>query len=1716
MNEAAGTVTLYVNRTGDLSQAATVQIDTADVTAKAGTDYTAFSQQLTFAPGQGQASFTVDITNKHVLGNPEQFNVKLSIPSGADPLLADVSSTNGLAAVTISETAASHFSVGDTFGNPTVGVSEAAGTVRVFVNRSGNLAGTATVDIQSVDGTAMAGTDYTALTHQTLTFADGQAQQFVDIPITDLHKISGTEQFNVKLSATPPNSDPLNADISQDTATVTISDNDPVQSHFTVGDANGNGTLAVNEAAGTVRIFVNRSGSLAGTAKVDLKTVDGTGPAGTAALAGTDYTALATQTLVFGPGVAQQFVDIPILDPHKVGGSVQFTAQLALTPGQADDSADITANHSAATVTINDNDPVASHFSIGDADGKTALSVNESAGTVTIVVKRSGSLAGPASIDIQTDDGTAKAGTTDPADYVGLSRQTLTFADQQDQMSITIPIRDVHKTSGTSQFAVELLVPNGADATLADLVPNANKATVTINDNDPAPSHFALLGDGKTANQVTAVTVDEQAGTATFTVVRTGDTTGAASVNYATVDGTAKSTGTPADFQAATGTVSFLANETQKTITIPINNPGKTSGSTQFTVTLSAPLNGDLTVGRDSGTVTIIDEDPVINQFSIFGDGTSTIAAVDEGAGTITFVVKRAGDATGTASVDYTTVDDTAQAGTAYTKMSGTLQFASGEVEKMITVPILHSLDAGSDQFNIQLSNPTNGDIAANNATGIAVINNFPLSVFSIASTDVNDTDGKATITVTRSGNLSGAASVKYQTADNTAIAGTDYTAIPLTELDFASGEGSKTFTVDLINTHKVNASAQFNVKLSTVAADVTNGTVSAQAATGVVTIHDLGPSHFSIGSVVANDNDGMATLTITRSGDPTGPATVKYRTVDGTAVAGTAYTGVPLTEVDFADGEMSKTITVPLISTHNLARNDQFTVALSQSTNADITAGMDVGTVTIHELGASHFAINSSTVNNNDGTARLTVTRSGDLTGPAAVKFQTLNGTATAGTDFTSVPITELDFADGESSKTITVNLLNGHRALGTGQFTVQLSTPVNADITSGGGKGIVTINDLGPSIFTISNATAHEADGTVTLTVSRTGDTSGPAAVTYQTADGTALQGIDYTAIAATELDFGPNEAQKTITIPLRDAQSSGADINFTVKLSSPQNAVIATNQSNNPLDTGTITVKEDDVLGSHFSIQGPAAVNETAGTVTFTVHRTGNLSKSASVSLSTADGVAVAGTDYVSTAQTLNFAGTSGTDQTQTFTVPLINFNHHADSQFSVNLTSAHFADISGTQGSAQVTIHDDADLSATIADVSVTKPTSGVSQATFTLKLSNPDNTEDLTFKLQTVDGTGANGATSAGPNADFRADSFILVTIPKGQTSATFTVDIRGNDVINAGPETFTVQSTSVPAAITGPIQTTGTITENVAEVVTVAPASASEGGNEVFQVTLAHPFAKDFTFTYVTMDGTAKAGTDFTGVTLQSAVHTLTILAGQTTGTIPISTLTPPGTGGSKAFTIELSSPSSGTFAASSITGTIIENPATTLSIDDATITEGGNEVFHVTLSQAVGTDTTFTYVTHDGAATNGTAAKSGTDYAGTSTPITVTIPAGQTTATFSIPTIDPGIAGPPKTFTVELASPSTGITLGDSSGTGTITNIHAPSVRINDVQILEGSDPANPNMAVFTVTLSHAVPDQSVVLQYFTVDGTSPNGATSVGTAKDFTGHQLHQPQLP
>jgi Calx-beta domain len=156
-------------------------------------------------------------------------------------------------------------------------------------------------------------------------------------------------------------------------------------------------------------------------------------------------------------------------------------------------------------------------------------------------------------------------------------------------------------------------------------------------------------------------------------------------------------------------------------------------------------------------------------------------------------------------TVDYSTSNGTAIAGSDYTATSGTLTFAAGVTSRTFTIPIVKdTLDESDETVNLTLSNPTGGaTIGASDTAVLTIIDNDTGGVlqFSSATYTVNEgvRSGKALIKVTRSGGRASGVSVDYTITDGTAVAGADYGA-PNGTLTFNAGQTSKTFTIDIIN----------------------------------------------------------------------------------------------------------------------------------------------------------------------------------------------------------------------------------------------------------------------------------------------------------------------------------------------------------------------------------------------------------------------------------------------------------------------------------------------------------------------------------------------------------------------------------------------------------------------------------------------------------------------------------------------------------------------------------------------------------------------------------------------------------------------------------------------------------------------------------------------------------------------------------------------------
>ena len=170
---------------------------------------------------------------------------------------------------------------------------------------------------------------------------------------------------------------------------------------------------------------------------------------------------------------------------------------------------------------------------------------------------------------------------------------------------------------------------------------------------------------------------------------------------------------------------------------------------------------------------------------------------------------------------------------------------------------------------------------------------------------------------------------------------------------------------------------------------------------------------------------------------------------------------------------------------------------------------------------------------------------------------------------------------------------------------------------------------------------------------------------------------------------------------------------------------------------------------------------------------------------------------------------------------------------------------------------------------------------------------------------------------------------------------------------------------------------------------TVADVTVSEAGNQAtFRVELDIASAEAVTVDYATADGTATAGLDYTATS-----GTLNIAAGRGSGTIDVPLLEDSLYEGNETFTLILSNPGNATIADDVATATIDDGDSVpTLSIGDASATEGNAVEFTVTMDRASQADVTVEYGTADDTATSDAAHEDGADYTAPAANATLTI----------------------------------------------------------------------------------------------------------------------------
>ena len=1198
---------------------------------------------------------------------------------------------------------------------------------------------------------------------------------------------------------------------------------------------------------------------------------------------------------------------------------------------------------------------------------------------------------------------------------------------------------------------------------------------------------------------VADATANEADATIDFVVTLGASASGEVTVDYATSDGTAVAVD---DYEAASGTLTIAAGSVAQTISVSLTDDSLDELSETLDLTLSDPAGATIDDGAATGTITDDDAEP---ELRTSGGWYSSIYVLEgEDLRISVWLSEPSGR---TVTVDYKTTPATvyggsydAEAGSGdYTHVAGTLTFAPGERSKAISVAT--SDDAvyeGTEGFAVRFSNPQGATLYRR--PGLIIIG--PPSMYvnirildnervpSVTIDDATDVEsaGELAFSVTLTGPIE--ASLTYSTADGTAVAGEDYTAATDATLSFGPGVTSNTIRVAIDDDDAVESVTEtFSVHLHL---SPTPLGISDLEATGTIRDDD-GGARLSIGDASASEGDGPMSFTVTLAGQSSGSVTVDYATEAATASAGRDYTEASGT-LTFAAGDTKKTITVALLDDDAHEAGETFSVSLSGAQGAMVEDGTGTGTildneeafVTIHgsrglENGHLDFVVTLST--SSEATVSMDyVTDTGIRVYPAPA-FEL----ADAGSDFVHKEGI-LNFAPGETSKTIRVSLLADALSEAAEAVVVTISNPVNVGFELRGGSdecpwgacdasaccdcGIILDGAQDPTLA-LADAEIAEDGGTLSFLATLSAESASDVTVSYATSDGTAVAGDDYEA-ASGILTFAAGETERDIEVAVLDDKVEEPHESLTLTLSDPVNAVLG-----DAVAKGTIL--DNDEASTRillFLTVDPPRGSEGDGEIRVTV--TAAVDKGARAD-ETRIAVSVEGSgdaDAVDFDPIPDFdvvIPANAPNGTGTFTVvPEDDLIVEADE----TLTVSGDADLPVTPATMKLLDDDEASTRILLsADPARVSEGDGPVAVAVTASLDRGLRQEATTVTVS-VTGGGDPDAVDFDAVADFRIT--IEANAPSGTGTFTLTPE---DDAEDEADETLALTGESDLPVTPASVVLADDDEMMVSRVLSIADAEAVEGAGEVrFAVTLDGPSAAEVTVDYETadpagfVDPVAEADIDY-----ENVAGTLTFAPGEVSRTIRVQVLDDDLDEPDETFALVLSDPRGATLGRGSALGTIRDDdepPALSIAGDTGP-EDVGELVFSVTLMARALTEVTVNYATMDDTAI------AGDDYV----PVegTLTFAPGETARTIRVAVVDDAVdEADEEVFAVTLSGHS-GATLAHALATGVIRDNDEPPA----LSVADAAGDEDVGALDFAVTLS-APSGIEVSASYATKDGTA------------------------
>ena len=704
---------------------------TVSGTATSGSDFTALTGTVTIPAGATSANINLAVLQDTTVEDPETVIVTLA------PNTAYSVGTTSAATVTITD------------DEPTVSIiatdaiaSEAGENLgRFTVTRTGSRLDALVVQY-TLSGTAFNINDYDALSGF-VTIPAGEASATIIITPADDELGEVPETVIVTLSVHPSYHV---ADL-QDTATVTISDNEAV---VTITAATNPATEA---GLRTSRYTVTRTGPRTNALTVTY-IMEGT------AIAGTDFAAL-PGTIIIPAGASSVTITLTPLSDNF--GEASETAIVTLQNGPGYRGGD---TNSSATINITDDEPVATVT----APDITATESGPTSGSFRITLSRAVTVD---TIVTYTLGGTALSSGPE-ADFAPLTGAVFIAAGQRTANVFITALQDVR---GEGSETVTLTLVGNTGYLVGAVV--APAPIVTITDDEP----FVRV----VASDPSAGEGGQNPGRYTFS--RTGSTTNPLTITY-TLAGTA----TTDDYAPLTGTLTFLAGSSTAAIVLSPTTDALAEETETVILTINGNSGYQINSLQGEATVNIAALGPIV---SIVG---ADIAATEGSTNTSRFTVSRTGSTTDPLTV-FLSLEGTATPGTDYSGLGTMVTIPAGRSSVVVTLTATEDvIGEGNETAIVTIEGNDAYRIDTTKTTATATItDNEP--VVKIIATDAIATEGStsdtARFTVSRIGSTTNPITVNY-TISGTATSALDFAALSGTII-IPAGRSSTVLTLSAL-----------------------------------------------------------------------------------------------------------------------------------------------------------------------------------------------------------------------------------------------------------------------------------------------------------------------------------------------------------------------------------------------------------------------------------------------------------------------------------------------------------------------------------------------------------------------------------------------------------------------------------------------------------------------------------------------------------------------------------------------------------------------------------------------------------------------------------------------------------------------------------------------------------------------------------------------------